>query len=88
MNVHINWTRTDQAFVKMNKCPTCKTRRKMWGSFQEWYGTTWTCLTCGDEWADGERAERPFRRGWRAENIAAARRQAERAGVDLRRLTP
>ncbi|MBX6386834.1 MAG: hypothetical protein IRZ07_28300 [Microbispora sp.] len=60
--------------------PTCQRRRRFSGREQLWYGTTWTCLGCGDSWTDGERHPRPFRRGWRAEAVAAARRDWEQAG--------
>lgn len=55
-------------------CPTCDRRRRFYGTFAHWYGWTWTCLACGDRWQDGERGERPFMRGWRAESMARARK--------------
>lgn len=62
-------------------CPTCKTRRRFIGADALWYGTTWTCCRCGDSWADGERMERPFARGWRAEATRRARASWEEAGT-------
>jgi hypothetical protein len=38
-----------------------------------WYGETTYCLSCGERWEDGERSERPFRRGWREESLRCAR---------------
>jgi hypothetical protein len=43
----------------------------------EWYGTLWSCMACGDSWSDGERLERPFSRGWRAEKIAYLKKRVE-----------
>ena len=58
----------------VHECPTCKTKRRMLARYQEWYGTTFICLTCGDGWQDdGERLERPFARGWRVESVRRAR---------------
>lgn len=58
---------------RIRHCPTCKRRRRFSGRDALWYGTTWACCGCGDRWTDGERHERPFRRGWRRESIAQAR---------------
>lgn len=55
-------------------CPVCKQRRRFAGREVAWYGITVSCCGCGDSWTDGERHERPFRRGWRKEAIAAAKR--------------
>lgn len=55
-------------------CPTCKRRRRFAWSEAAWYGATVTCCSCGDSWTNGERHERPFRRGWRKEAAAQARR--------------
>lgn len=54
-------------------CPVCKRRRRFVGFHRPWHGITWTCCGCGDQWADGELVERPFKRGWRRENTARAR---------------
>ena len=62
-------------------CPTCKQRRRMAGTDGgPYYGPTVTCLGCGDSWSCGERHERPFKRRWRKESIAAATRAGEEAG--------
>jgi len=53
-------------------CPTCGEKADAFEWFQEWYGWHSTCLKCGDQWQDGELCPRPFRRGWRRENIANA----------------
>ncbi|NEB42318.1 hypothetical protein [Streptomyces sp. SID14515] len=53
-------------------CPTCKTLRRMLWHDEAWYGTAVTCCHCGDSWQDGERSQRPNRRGWRTEAAAAA----------------
>lgn len=55
-------------------CPTCDKMRRFACSWEMWYGTTTTCCHCGDSWSDGEPHPRPFRRGWRKESIARARR--------------
>jgi hypothetical protein len=63
------------------RCPTC--RRVSTFAFRdyEWYGRFQTCLTCGDQWSDGERLDRPFKRGWRQENIRKAKKMLrEEAG--------
>jgi hypothetical protein len=50
----------------VRECPTCERRTRFVEIWQGvWYGSIWGCLACGDEWADGERFERPFKRGWR-----------------------
>jgi hypothetical protein len=71
------------AVRRIAHCPTCNRRRRFAAVDQLWYGPTWTCLGCGDRWCDGERLERPFRRGWRVESRRQAREtweQAVRAG--------
>jgi hypothetical protein len=55
-------------------CHTCKQRRRFAGRDTPWYGCTLTCCACGDSWTQGERHQRPFRRGWRKDAIARARR--------------
>jgi len=54
----------------------CSTRRRRWmvARFSLWYSYYMTCLRCGEQYGDGEQLERPFRRGWRRENIRAAER--------------
>ena len=56
-------------FYRDQPCPVCGYAVGLVGAYQEWYGTTMTCLACGDEWADGEILERPFMRGWRWKNV-------------------
>jgi len=60
-------------------CPTCEQERGFLVTHYEWYGWYITCLSCGDEWGDGERLERPFLRGWRAKSVADAVRRIEAA---------
>lgn len=60
-------------------CPTCGRRRRMYMWWQEWYGWHVTCLTCGEQWQDGEMLARPFCRGWRKENIAQAKKHLAEA---------
>ena len=54
-------------------CWTENRRRRFYVRYQHWYGAEWHCLGCGDAWCDGERRERPFMRGWRAEAIKRAK---------------
>jgi hypothetical protein len=79
--IHINFARYSKTFCAVNECPTCERPRRMLAQFQEWYGTTWTCVGCGDKWTDGERHERPFAPEWRKENIGAARERLAGIGV-------
>lgn len=71
--IHINRPDTI-ALRRITYCPTCKQRRRFAAYEAFWYGATWTCLGCGDSWGDGERMERPFKRGWRQEAMARAGR--------------
>ena len=80
-NLHINWTRYTASFCGVNICPTCQRPRRMLAQFQDWYGTTWTCAGCGDQWQDGERLERPFEPGWRRRSIEYARRELAKLGI-------
>lgn len=61
-------------------CPICKAKRRMAVRDAAWYGPTVTCCGCGDSWTNGELHERPFKRGWRTEAIAKARRDWDAAG--------
>ncbi len=72
MTIHISWTRFTITKMPVVYCWTCEKRRRALLQFQEWYGWTGTCLTCGEMWQDGEMLERPFRPRWRKDNIAAA----------------
>jgi putative transposon-encoded protein len=63
------------------RCPTCRRVSTFMFRDYEWYGRFQTCLTCGDQWSDGDRLDRPFRRGWRQENIRKAKKMLrEEAG--------
>lgn len=63
-------------------CPTEQRRRRFAGQdLGAWYGARWTCLGCGDTFGDGQRMERPFRRGWRQEAVAKAREVWAAAGA-------
>jgi len=61
-------------------CSTCEMPtvfvRRFMGA---WYPDLVTCSLCGDQWCEGERLERPFRRGWRAEQTARARTDLDTA---------
>ena len=74
-NLHICVSVATKAFTRRFPCPTCKRRTSQWMECFEWYGPTVTCLACGEQWRDGEMCPRPLRRGWRAENIAAAKKR-------------
>lgn len=54
-------------------CPTCARRRLFLVELAAWWGSTVTCLTCGDAWAEEGRLPRPFKPRWRAESIARAK---------------
>lgn len=76
--VHIHDPQPSMHGIRVLHCPTCERRRRMWRTYTDWYGSNLTCLTCGEEWQDGVRCQRPFQRGWRQENVAAARAQMKR----------
>lgn len=65
--------------IHTTRCPHCSkvrgkpTRRKFLYEYEEWYGWTETCLTCGDRWEDGELCPRPRERGWRKEAVKRAK---------------
>jgi len=71
--IHIHAPRPTKSMAKIQRCPTCKKRRKFWGAFYEWYGWNITCLSCGERWQDGERLQRPFCPGWRKDSVKRAR---------------
>ena len=81
--IHINYARYDATWCAVNECPTCERPRRMLGQHQEWYGTTWTCCGCGEQWSDGEQHSRPFERGWRQANIRRARTTLASIGVQV-----
>lgn len=59
---------------RITYCPTCEKRRRFSAFDAPWYGPTWTCCGCGDQWGDGEMLPRPFVRGWRKKNIERAKK--------------
>lgn len=72
-DIHICFSRKDEESVKVRKCPSCEREdAQFYGWFQEWYGWNMTCTECGEQFADGEWLERPWRPGWREENILEA----------------
>ncbi len=71
--VHVHAPQPDAFGINRPYCPTCKRRTFMLWRHTTWYGSDSTCLRCGEEWQDGERAERPFAPRWRERNKAAAR---------------
>ena len=71
--IHVSWTNYTQTKLPVLFCPTCKCKRRMLAQFQDWYGWSSTCLSCGDGWQDGEMRERPARPRWRQESIAHAK---------------
>ena len=72
-DVHICVRRIALRKVNRRRCPTCARRTRQLCEFEEWYGWTLTCLSCGDAWTDGEMLPRPFAPGWREKSIAAAK---------------
>ena len=80
MSLHVHSPETE-GFCAVNYCPTCERMRRMYGFHVEWYGTTWTCAGCGEQWADGEQLERPFSRGWRRRSVEWARDRLASIGV-------
>lgn len=72
--MHINYSHMDDVSRMVRMCPNEKRRRRMFGWFQNWYGWNITCLGCGEQWADGEWLERPFKPRWRQENIDHAKK--------------
>jgi ribosomal protein S27AE len=74
--LHVHAPAADAFRRQRRRCPTCQARRTFTATHQAWYGWLLTCLGCGDRWQDGERLPRPFARGWRQQEIAAARKRA------------
>ena len=58
--VHISVPRWSMVKMPVIKCWHCRQRRRVLAKYQDYYGWDCTCLTCGAEWADGER--RPLSR--------------------------
>ena len=71
--VHVHAPQPDAFGISRHHCPTCNRRTYMLWRHTPWYGTDDACLRCGEEWQDGERAERPFAPRWRERNKEAAR---------------
>lgn len=71
---HLKRTDFTDGRVRRLKCPTCEKRTKFFGRFEAWYGWLITCLSCGDQWQDGEMLPRPFERGWRTKSVKRAKR--------------
>ena len=72
--VHVHAPQPDDFRIRRHFCPTCNRRTYMLWRHTPWYGVDVTCLRCGEEWQDGQRAERPFAPRWRERNKAAARK--------------
>jgi hypothetical protein len=72
--IHINVSRYDYVQKHRRTCPTCKKRTTFLHLGQAWYGTSATCMECGDSWSEEGRAERPFMPKWRERSIASAKR--------------
>lgn len=71
--IHIDFTRVDEQRIIRSYCPNCNQVSGFYAWFQDWYGWHETCLRCGDQWNDGEHVPRPFKPGWRKENIENAK---------------
>ena len=84
-NVSINHGPTGIHRRRVYKCWTCERRTphviKWDGAY---YGTTQYCIVCLDGWQDGERMERPFRRGWKKDRAAYIRRLWDTAMLPAR----
>ena len=71
--LHICRGHKDMEDVRVMKCPSClREDAQFYGWFQEWYGWHLTCTECGEQFADGERLDRPWSPGWREINILKA----------------
>lgn len=68
--VHILAPSPTVRVIRSAHCPTCERRSWFLCKFYAWYGWRMLCLRCADEWSDdGERADRPFARGWKAARL-------------------
>ena len=74
MGSHISLAKPDHVWLRRYHCPTCEKRRFFMGWHQEWYGSIFTCLKCGERFSNDEMLPRPFCRGWRKDNIASAKK--------------
>ena len=57
----------------IQRCFNCEKNRRVVAWLYEWHDPMFRCCACGDGWGGGERAERPFERGWRKKEIARAK---------------
>ena len=80
-SIHIYAPPINKKFILRNYCPTCDCRTYKVGFFRGWIGVNLTCLKCGEEWADGERLERPFMPRWREKNIQHAKERYRKCVV-------
>lgn len=70
--VHIHAPAAAEVRRLRRRCSTCERRTTFVGALYHWYGWLLTCLSCGEQWEDGERLARPFQRAWRVANIQRA----------------
>ena len=70
--LHINTPASFPRQLHRRWCHTCSSRTRFAVREYGWYAPTVTCCACGDSWTQGERHQRPFRRGWRKDAIAKA----------------
>jgi hypothetical protein len=76
--VHIYAPAPVRVWKRRMKCPVCERRTTFVCDAYEWYSGTITCLGCGDSWNEDGRMQRPFKRNWRPEAIAKARKHYNR----------
>jgi len=74
MGSHISFAKPDMVWLRRYDCPTCGKKRFFMGWHQEWYGSIFTCLKCGERFSDDEMLPRPFCPRWRQDNIAGAKK--------------
>jgi hypothetical protein len=72
--LHVKFTKPGEVRIERKFCPTCGKRRFFVGWFEDWYGWYFTCLRCGERFADGEMMERPFTPKWRQHNIESIKK--------------
>jgi hypothetical protein len=72
MMIHIYAPEPESTFTKIYTCPSEEAQREFYCEVTPYLGIRATCLSCGDEWIDGERTARPFIRNWRMERIQKA----------------
>lgn len=74
------------------RCGTCHRKTTFCvdaavGPMEDFYGPTFTCMSCGEMWDWDGRRERPFAPGWRKANKDAARRRLDRSNNPPRAAT-